>query len=663
MTQTADSRVLIVLAGSMGIGVGLHLLAPFPSEHWALQEIYKATPELFYALAGVYALLLFSSPYFLLSACLSLLFILGPRGRQQETQIVLPSPPEIREPHVLVGELHNQRCPEPVGDPSWLVIPERGLYTGIAVFGAIGSGKTSCCMYPFAKQLLVGAQECERIGGLVLEVKGDFCHQVREMLVQGGRGEDYIEINIGSSPFRYNPLNNNLDAYALAYGVATLLTSLFGKGREPFWQQAYTNMMKFIILLHRLLHGYVTFFDVYECAINPDLLKSRLELAELAMRSTKLAVIDPAFYLEFDGLARFRWETNSESKQMEAFLSDELEQFLQENAIIHAIREADQLPSGVTPIRDPDRRAECEAVSRWFHQDWMRIDQRLRTSIVEGIAFFLSLFDENPALRRVFCPPKSCLQPGGVDATGGIALPPFSELIEQGKVVALNFPISTNPGLARLIGTMMKQDFQRAVLDRVTRMEAEPNRPWRPVLFLCDEYHMFATVGSNEPTGDEKFFSQSRQSKCIPIVATQSVSSLKSVLSGEAWRTLLQTFRTKIFLCLSDDFSAQVASDLCGRDEQLKLSYNFSESGQDAEISLLTGKATSKKASLSASKNYSLQKDCIFEPRTFSELRNAQAIVLAYDGQNPHPPSYCFLKPYFLDSAVSYFEHVKEGRL
>ena len=30
------------------------------------------------------------------------------------------------------------------------------------------------------------------------------------------------------------------------------------------------------ILLHKVLYHYVTLFDVYECAINPDLLKSRI---------------------------------------------------------------------------------------------------------------------------------------------------------------------------------------------------------------------------------------------------------------------------------------------------------------------------------------------------------------------------------------------------
>ena len=116
----------------------------------------------------------------------------------------------------------------------------------------------------------------------------------------------------------------------------------------------------------------------------------------------------------------------------------------------------------------------------------------------------------------------------------------------------------------------MKQDFQRAVLNRIPRMEMEPERHWREILFLCDEYQSFATVGESDPTGDEKFFALSRQAKCIPIVATQSISSLRSTLPGESWRTLLQTFRTKIFLALSDDFSARTATELCGKEEDAK---------------------------------------------------------------------------------------------
>jgi type IV secretory pathway TraG/TraD family ATPase VirD4 len=100
-------------------------------------------------------------------------------------------------------------------------------------------------------------------------------------------------------------------------------------------------------------------------------------------------------------------------------------------------------------------------------------------------------------------------------------------------------------------------------------------RYFRQVFLMCDEYQTFATVGQSDPIGDEKFFSLSRQSKCIPIVATQSISSLKSTLSGDSYRTLLQTFRTKIFLALADDFSTRLASELCGREDRPFVSTTF----------------------------------------------------------------------------------------
>ena len=79
---------------------------------------------------------------------------------------------------------------------------------------------------------------------------------------------------------------------------------------------------------------------------------------------------------------------------------------------------------------------------------------------------------------------------------------------------------------------MLKQDFQRTMIARIPTDRAHPEKHWREVLFLCDEYHSFATTGESDPTGDEKFFALSRQARCIPIVATQSISSLRSTLLG-----------------------------------------------------------------------------------------------------------------------------------
>jgi len=622
-------------------------------------------PHVVVAIRLAYGAMWFTTPYITSSILLSFGYIFLVKQREASSSIALPRYPEVMwrtKLFLVLGEIHRARKPTSVEQPKWLTIPRRALFTGIGIFGAIGTGKTSCCMYPFADQILAyhRADPERRIGGLVLEVKGDFCYKVREILCRHDRESDYIEISL-DCPYRYNPLHNELEAYTLAYGIASLLTNLFGRGKEPFWQQAYTNVVKFIILLHKSVYGYVTLFDVYECAINPDTLAQRVAEGEALFEPGEYLLVAMEDYSKNADLATLPFAKDPALDDMQIPRTDENEKKLRALNVPYSIQGS---TSGTSNNNDEHRRQQFEAVGRWFHQDWMRIEPKLRTSIVEGISVFLSLFDDNPAVKQVFCPPKECYDPvANADNNYGIPLPPFAELVESGAVVALNFPVAANPGLAKAIGTFLKQDFQRAMLGRIPQIEREPDRAWREVFFLCDEYQAFATVGESDPSGDEKFFSLSRQARCIPIIATQSISSLASALPGDTWRTLLQTFRTKIFLALSDDFSTSIASDLCGKDEQLKEQYSIAENSQDARVSYFSGRTTSHRSAITTTKSYDVSRLSVFEPKIFAELKNAQAIVLAYDGLNPLPPTYCYLKPYYLDPNRSYFEQLTRGEI
>ena len=53
-------------------------------------------------------------------------------------------------------------------------------------------------MHPFARQLLGWQADNpeRRAAALVLEVKGDFCHDIRRMLAELDRSEDYIELSL-----------------------------------------------------------------------------------------------------------------------------------------------------------------------------------------------------------------------------------------------------------------------------------------------------------------------------------------------------------------------------------------------------------------------------------------------------------------------------------
>ncbi len=664
MQRVLASRHFLAALLAMGTGVCLFYSRPFPESSFLLHLIFLRAPHAFASFRWLYNACLFTTPYLLYLALFSGLYVATLRYRQRIHPGALPPYPDPRtrdDLFLVIGEVHNPRKPGPSSTPHWLTIPERGLFTGTMIFGAVGSGKTATAMYPFAEQILAYQAEDKdrRIGALVLEVKGDFCRKVKDILDRHRRGEDFVEISLDSE-YRYNPLHNDLDAYALAFNIASLLNNLFGRGKEPFWQQAYTNLVKFIILLHKIAYDYVTLFNVYECAISPPLLDQRIrEAEEIIMGRHFVAVTPEVFASRPVELGTLGFKHDSGNERYLAQASKELWGELETKKI-----SAEPVLILDPSFADPDKLDQFYAVQRWFKDDWRRMETKLRTSIVEGISVFLSLFDDNPKVKRVFCPKRECYDTKlNADGLFGKPLPSFSWLIEQGAVCSLNFPVGMNAGLAKAIGVMMKLDFERAVLNRIPEMETESGKYFRQVLFLCDEYQHFATVGESDPTGDEKFFSLSRQAKCIPIVATQSISSLKSSLPGDSWRTLLQTFRTKIFLCLSDDFSAKTASELCGREDRLKVSYNLSESGHDASVSILTGKAVSHRANITASKSYNTQTDFRFDMKTFTELRNAQSITIAYDGLNPIPPTFCYLKPYYNDPNKSYFEQLAAGEL
>ena len=574
---------------------------------------------------------------------------------------------------LVVGETHHPTRPVESESPDWLVLSEKGLFTGVAVVGAVGTGKTSACMQPFAEQLFgwQSHNERQKAAGLVLEVKGDFCYAIRDVLERNGRRGDYLEIGLNSH-WQWNPLDADwMDSYSLAYSVAGLMNQLFGRGKEPFWQQASTNLIRNIIELFRVTTGWVTFKDIYNCAIDPKLLGDKItEARKLAAppEQTQPRTVVPrwAFIGHEEALNKFDWREEND-KEQSAVQNPDLLQTLVELGIDH--RSLDPPARKVMP-----RLERIEAVERWYLHDWMKIDLKLRTSIVEGISVFLGLFD-TPDVARMFCPSKPEHEPQSLSATNGAGaaatqiatlqpLPSLLSLIESGKVVCLNMPASSNAALARAIGVLLKQCWLGALLLRPAQMRRSPKKYFRPAVFLCDEYQSFATVGEADPCGDEKAFGLSRQSRCIPIVATQSISSLRSVTgSGESWRTLFQNLRTKVFLSLSDDASARIASEMCGQVEVLKTAYSFNESTPKAGISLFSGAPGGGKSSMGVSKSFQDRMEPLFRPKAFSELDTGQAIVLPYDGKKNQSARRCYLKPFYLPRDLSYFRQKEKGML
>ena len=650
-----ENRIVLALGMSVAAGIVANNLFRLNEANPFLRLIELKQSPIFHAIAWSYDLFLYSTPFIACSVLFSLLYVHLYKSELDLAAGSLPPYPDPRTKRdlsLVLGEVHRQLAPRPSSAPQWLTIPERGLYTGICIVGATGSGKTVGTILPAMRQLFAyRAHDSERkLSGIVLEVKGDLCRQLQRILKWCGREEDYVEISLDGD-IRYNPLNNSLDAYAQAFNIASIITAIWGKGKEPFWQQSYTDLVRYVILLHRIRDGYLTLVDLFRTVISAGRLEDLLVEVGSRFSTTGYIGVDINLYCEHESLlSPLGFELRQDSGQYLAVWTEELEQLLIQQT-------SAEFRVYTRKAYEPEQQDRFESIQYWYWEHWKFFRSEVKTSIVQGIVVFLSLFETDPQVRRVFCPPKELYEGKSCAADPkGHVLSPFDKLIESGSVIGLNFPVALNPALSKTIGTLMKVDYQRAVLLRIPRMDAEPDRYFRPTVFICDEYQNFATVGGDNPTGDERFLSISRQPKCIPIVATQSIASLKDALPNEGVKTLLQAFRTKVFLSTSDPETARYASELCGKADRTAISYTVSESSSNANVGWLSGRTSSSKGSVSASKQYQKRKEPLFEEKVFFDLKNAQAVTVAFDGVSPLPPTYCYLKPDFLPTMMTWFD-------
>lgn len=231
-----EYRLLLSLGLSAACGIVLQTLYPIHTADPMLRLIALERSAIFDGLVWSYNLFLYSTPFLIFSILFSLAYVHFYAPEQKEVSGPLPPYPDpvTREDlFLIVGELHHQTKPKPSPTPQWHSIPARGLYTGICIVGATGSGKTRAILLPAMRQLFAykAGDPKQRLSGVVLEVKGDLCGHVQRLLEECGRGEDYVEVSL-TGHLRYNPLNNDADPYAQAFSIASVIIAIWGKGKE-----------------------------------------------------------------------------------------------------------------------------------------------------------------------------------------------------------------------------------------------------------------------------------------------------------------------------------------------------------------------------------------------------------------------------------------------
>ncbi len=156
------ARRLLACLLSAATGMALYFSTPFPEDNIFLRVMAIRSAPAFLFSKYSYTVFLYTTPYIAYSILLSGIYIFALKAGRKIRAGKLPLCPNARKRtglSLVVGEAHHPRNQIPSETRRRLVIPERGLFTGIAIVGAVGSGKTASCMYPFAEQILAYRDE------------------------------------------------------------------------------------------------------------------------------------------------------------------------------------------------------------------------------------------------------------------------------------------------------------------------------------------------------------------------------------------------------------------------------------------------------------------------------------------------------------------------
>ena len=153
--------------------------------------------------------------------------------------------------------------------------------------------------------------------------------------------------------------------------------------------------------MYRLLPGgWVTLQDVYRCTIDAELFAERIREAQDLVAEAcpaRVVISHDDMIGHPEALNDWVWIYTSGEDTVTCRLDPVLRDRLAELEIPFETEEGEG--GAGSELRD-----QVEAIERWYLNDWMALDAKLRTSIVEGISVFLSLFDQ-PQVASVFCPP------------------------------------------------------------------------------------------------------------------------------------------------------------------------------------------------------------------------------------------------------------------
>ena len=424
-------------------------------------------------------------------------------------------------------------------------------------------------MYPFTKQLIEYAStEIEnKIGMLILDVKGNYFLKVSEFAKNCSRENDLIIISLGGK-YKYNPLHKpNLKASILANRLKTILLLFSPNNSESYWLDKVEQILTESIKLCRLYNnGYVTFEEIHKL------------------------ISENNYYIEKIEYLRRKFINNEFSKEDIYNLISSL---------------------------------------NFFQKEFLSLDLRTLSILKSEITRITNVFVSDYEIYKTFNPKEEDLNFFG-----------FEDLINTGKIVVLNMNISEYRVLSKIIATYLKLDFQTEVMSRLAH---DFQHSTRTVAFISDEYHEYVT------SSDSEFYSQSREAKCINIVATQSYTSLLNTLNNKySVEVIIQNLVNKFWFRTDDIFTIENAQKQIGKEDKEKLFKSISENAKKTDYSYITNTLNSTDSSISESISTQVTYEYVYDTKFFTqELENFCSLSFLSDGNKIIEPQKIRLKPYF----------------
>lgn len=153
-----------------------------------------------------------------------------------------------------------------------IVIPDKGLYQNVLITGSIGSGKTSSAI----SNVLAGLIE-DKLGGLVIDIKGDYVESVEKIARKYNRENDVVKISINNE-FKYNPLYDKLlSSSEIANNIKKVLMLLSSENQnsEPFWLDKAEEYIRDFITLIKAYNKNINFEEIHNLVISKEYIDTK----------------------------------------------------------------------------------------------------------------------------------------------------------------------------------------------------------------------------------------------------------------------------------------------------------------------------------------------------------------------------------------------------